>query len=171
MRAGWWRASPRELVEQTTAEPRRLLSVHGRDGALDAGGGLRVAVSVERLRVGCVCQSPLRNRDSTLCRDRVDPGGNSWGGLPDTRTVSYACIVKIKNVPGQAGERGEVECPIANHYNHICICFPTGSRRVLGLTLRYLTAAATIHYQIGTPPFQRRFVPHDFTLASCGPKT
>jgi len=34
-----------------TAEPGRLLSVHGRDGALDAGGGLRVGVGVERLHV------------------------------------------------------------------------------------------------------------------------
>ena len=30
------------------------------------------------------------------------------------------------------------------------------------LTLRYLTTAATIHYQIVTPPVQRRFLPHDF---------
>ena len=44
-----WRASPRELLEQTTAEPGRLLTVHSRDGALDAG--LRVGVGVERLRV------------------------------------------------------------------------------------------------------------------------
>ena len=42
-----WRAPPRELLEQTAAEPGRLLSVHGRDGALDAGGGIRVGVGVE----------------------------------------------------------------------------------------------------------------------------
>jgi len=34
------------------------------------------------------------------------------------------------------------------------------------VTLRYLTPAATIHYQIGTPPVQ--LLPHNFTLASCG---
>ena len=50
-RAGPVAGVPPELLEQTTVEPGRLLSVHGRDGALNAGGGLRVGVGVERLRV------------------------------------------------------------------------------------------------------------------------
>ncbi len=56
--------------------------------------------------------------------------------------------------------------------NQICTLFPAGSRRVRQVvTLRRLTSAATIHYQIGTPPVQQRFLPHIFTLALCGPQS
>ena len=50
----------------------------------------------------CVCRNPLRNRKSSLCRDHADHGGSTWGVPPDTRTMCYAHIVKIKNVSGQA---------------------------------------------------------------------
>jgi len=57
---------PGELLEQTTAEPGRALSVHRRDGALDPGG-VRVREGGERsvavapsigavFRIGIVCR-------------------------------------------------------------------------------------------------------------------
>lgn len=55
----------------------------------------------------CVCRSPLRNKNSGRCRDRADRHGGSRGAPPDTRTVCYAHIVKIKNVSGQAVVRRE----------------------------------------------------------------
>jgi len=104
-----WRASPRELLEQTTAEPGRLLTVHSRDGTLDAGGGLRVGVGVEGLRVAASVGAQIRNRNSTLCRDRADTGGSSWCALPDTTgTVTHALSCENKDVLRQAVERGEV---------------------------------------------------------------
>jgi len=56
----------------------------------------------------CVCRSPLRNTNSTLCRDRADRDGGSQGAPPDTRTMCYVHIVKIRNVSGQAVVRSEV---------------------------------------------------------------
>src|SRR5260221_1362832 len=49
-------------------------------------------------------------------------------------------------------------------------CFPRVPDECYTM-LRCLTSAATIHYQIGTPPVQQRFLPHNFTLALWGPQS
>lgn len=73
-------------------------------------------------RCVCQCRSPLRNRKSILCRGRADHGGGSWGAPPDTRTVCYAHIVKIKGCVKRGGSMWRGYCFVPGR--------PLNSRRI-----------------------------------------
>jgi len=152
------RAGSPQGIARTDDCRARAPPVCARSGrALKVGGGLRVGVGVERLRVAA-----------------------SVGALFGIEII--LCVAIVRTLAGVVGmlypiPRGQapVESPITNNYNHICTFFPAGSRLVrrsfsskLLTLVRYPTPVASIHYQIGAPLVQRRLLPHDF-LSCAGP--
>jgi hypothetical protein len=107
VQAGHRRGRARRRASPPIAEPGRLLSVHGRDWALDAGGGLRVGVGVERLRVA-VSVGALFGIGIVVCVAIVRTATLVVGALHPIPGLCVTHTLRNKNnVSGQAVVRRE----------------------------------------------------------------